>query len=75
MKCYAGKKITKKRNTDCNVNDAGISDNSCEFALLLKNIRLQRNIQQQDGFQPPSYKIDALIYIKSFHLPRRFITE
>ena len=60
---------------DCNVNDTGISDNSYAFALLFKNIRLQKNIQQKDVFQPPSYKIDALIYIKSFHLPRRFITE
>ena len=61
---------------DCNVNDTRISENSYAFALLFKEyMSSEENSQQQDGFQPPSYKIDALIYIKSFHLPRRFITE
>ena len=36
------KQSQKKRNTDCNVNDAGISDNSYAFALLFKNICLQK---------------------------------
>ena len=36
------KQTQKKRNTDCNVNDAGISNNSYAFALLFKNIRSQK---------------------------------
>ena len=44
MECYTGKtQSQKKRNTDCNVNDTGISDNSYAFALLFKNIRSQKN--------------------------------
>ena len=54
----------KERNTDCNGNDTGISDNSYAFALLFKKKYVFQNIQQQDGFQPRSNKIDALIYIK-----------
>ena len=53
----------KERNTDCNGNDTGIFDNSYEFALLFKNNVFQ-NLQPHDGFQPPSHKIDANIYIK-----------
>ena len=37
MKCYTGKNNHGKRsNTDCNVNDAGISNNSYAFASLFK---------------------------------------
>ena len=37
MKCYTGKdNHRKKSNTNCNVNDAGISDKSYAFTLLFK---------------------------------------
>ena len=54
----------KERSTDCNINGTGISDNSFAFNFVLQKIYVFQNIQQQDGFQPPSHKIDALIYIK-----------
>ena len=54
----------KERSTDCNTNGAGISDDFFTFNFLLKNVYVVQNTQQQDGFQPPSHKIDANIYIK-----------
>ena len=34
------------------------------FRFVIKKIYVFKNIQQQDGFQPPSHKINAIIYIK-----------
>ena len=55
------KQSQRKEKTDCNVNSTKISDNSMHSALLFKDICLQENIHQQDGFQPPSHKINAII--------------
>ena len=65
MECKTGKKQSqRKRSTDCNINDAWISDNSFTFNFVLQKIYVFQKSQQQDGFQPPSHKIDANIYIK-----------
>ena len=60
------KQSQRKGKTDCNVNNTRISDNRMHSALLLKNICLHENIQQQDGFQAPSHKVNAIIYINNF---------
>ena len=65
MECNTGKKQSqRRRNIDCNVNSVGISDNPLAFNFVIQKIYVFKNIQQQDGFQPPLHKINAIIYIK-----------
>ena len=66
MECYTREiQSHKERSTDCNINDTGISDeNSHAFTLLFKNRYVLPKIIPPYGFQPPSLKKDANLYIK-----------
>ena len=65
MKCYTGKiQSQKERNTDYDINDTGISDKTSCIHFVIQNICSPKSFAQYDGFQPPSSKKDANIYIK-----------
>ena len=65
MECNIGRNNHRGREIQTvNVNITRIFDNHTDSALLFKNICLHKKIQQQDGFQPPSHKTNAIIYIK-----------
>ena len=66
MECYTREiQSHKERGTDCNINDTWISDKtSCIHFVISKNRYVLQNHSPPDGFQPPSLKKDAYLYIK-----------